>query len=351
MRQRKAEVTNPPVERDPVVGAPAEQRLLTYADLPARTFRRLPLSRTLAVLSVSPLEVHGPHLPLGTDILIAQAVARRGMLRFLQAHPTHVALLMPPLPIGADTVGHPGSVEVGARVVRDAVIATGTALAKAGLRGLVITNFHGGPRHNVELERATRTLRRRFPRFLAISPMADIFSRVFAGDPEMRARMQERSGLTDVELAQSDGELHAGMMETSAVLAEQPDHVLPDYRLLPAEGTGMRPLFVRAARTVRLLGPLLGRKRAASLARDLAVLVDSFGWLHRPWKSYVGAPALASAPIGEALLELLGDELALLVGDLLSQRRQPEDLDPLSWSIRWLLRLPGGFRFQEDPPA
>lgn len=329
----------------------AADRLLSFEELPARTFRRLPLDRTLAVLPVSPLEVHGPHLPLGTDVLIARAIARRSMARLLERRPDHLALLLPALCLGPDTVGHPGSVEVSARVTRDAVVATGDAMARAGLRGLILTNFHGGPRHGVALEAATRLLRKRHPRFLALAPTGEVFARIFADDQTFRARVQALVDLTDAELAALDGELHAGLGETSAVMAEREDLVHPDYVTLPRLETGTPRWVVRAAAALRHLGPLVGRARARSLARDAAVLVDSLGWLRRPWMSYVGEPALARTAVGDAFLEVLCDEVAVVVDDMLAGRRRPEDLDSLGWTLRHLLALPGGFPFQAAPPA
>jgi len=37
--------------------------------------RALPVNRTVAILPTAAVEAHGPHLPLGTDIVIAEAMA------------------------------------------------------------------------------------------------------------------------------------------------------------------------------------------------------------------------------------------------------------------------------------
>src|SRR5213594_819518 len=68
----------------------------------------LPASRTVAVLPAGAIEAHGPHLPLGTDVIIAEAMARAGSER-LAARGFHVlllpALVMTPAPFGSEFAG------------------------------------------------------------------------------------------------------------------------------------------------------------------------------------------------------------------------------------------------------
>src|SRR5262245_62518839 len=59
--------------------------------------RDLPPGRTVAVLPAGAIEAHGPHLPLGTDVIIAEAMARAGAER-LSARGLDV-LLLPPLSV------------------------------------------------------------------------------------------------------------------------------------------------------------------------------------------------------------------------------------------------------------
>lgn len=39
---------------------------------------QLPVQQTVAILPTGAIEAHGPHLPLGTDLIIAEAMARAG---------------------------------------------------------------------------------------------------------------------------------------------------------------------------------------------------------------------------------------------------------------------------------
>src|SRR5947207_14579508 len=69
----------------------------TLASLTWPAVRDLPAEQTVAVLPTGAIEAHGPHLPLGTDIVIAEAMARAGAER-LAGRGLHV-LVLPSLPV------------------------------------------------------------------------------------------------------------------------------------------------------------------------------------------------------------------------------------------------------------
>lgn len=61
---------------------------------------RLDPARTVALLPVGAVEAHGPHLPLATDLVIAEAMARAAARR-LEGSGSLDVLLLPTLPYGA----------------------------------------------------------------------------------------------------------------------------------------------------------------------------------------------------------------------------------------------------------
>ena len=80
----------------------------SLASLTSPAVRELPASRTIAVLPAGAIEAHGPHLPLGTDVIIAKAMARAGADR-LSARGLHVLLLpalaIAPAPFASEFAG------------------------------------------------------------------------------------------------------------------------------------------------------------------------------------------------------------------------------------------------------
>src|SRR5215475_9256719 len=75
----------------------------TLMSLTWTAVRDLTAGRTVAVLPVGAIEAHGPHLPLGTDVVIAHAMARAGAERI--ADGGLGAVLLPPLPFTAAPFG------------------------------------------------------------------------------------------------------------------------------------------------------------------------------------------------------------------------------------------------------
>ncbi|MFC4543671.1 creatininase family protein [Halosolutus amylolyticus] len=110
--------------------------------LPHRTWPELSgyfTDESLAVVPIGSTEQHGPHLPEGTDHLIAEALAR-------EATDRTGFLCTPPLRIGASSHHRqfPGTMWVDAPVFRDFVESFSRNLTDHGIDRIVYVNAHGG---------------------------------------------------------------------------------------------------------------------------------------------------------------------------------------------------------------
>ncbi|MBC7099432.1 creatininase family protein [Candidatus Bipolaricaulota bacterium] len=146
----------------------------------------------VALLPVGSTEQHGPHLPLGTDWLVAQEIARR-------ASRAGGWLLLPTVPVGVSEHHRQfwGTLWVPPGVLRDYVVGIARALASHGLSRVVFVNGHGG--NTPALEEAARALRGE-----------GIYAYLYVwwqAIPEAIAEVTEDRGS------------HAGEVETSVVLA------------------------------------------------------------------------------------------------------------------------------------
>lgn len=109
---------------------------LSWDELQAR------LAGTNAVLvPIGSIEPHGRHAPLGTDLYIAEEIARRLAART-------GAVRFPGLPLGTldviyDFRRHPGGVPLDAQLLIAVYAAVGTGLARAGFQRIVFVNAHG----------------------------------------------------------------------------------------------------------------------------------------------------------------------------------------------------------------
>jgi len=95
-------------------------RLLEEMSTPA--LDALDRARTVVVLTVSPLEEHGPHLPVGVDAIAARYFAETIAERLAAGRPGWTVLLAPTLHLGSFTFDAVGTVSVRQRVVRDALV-------------------------------------------------------------------------------------------------------------------------------------------------------------------------------------------------------------------------------------
>lgn len=114
-----------------------------WIDLRAPDFARLDPAGTIAVLPTAAVEQHGPHLPVGTDTIIA-----RGMLKAVAAAcPEDLDLLILPVQAVGKSNEHlwaAGTLTLSAEVALRAWVEIGLSVARAGLRKIVLVNSHGG---------------------------------------------------------------------------------------------------------------------------------------------------------------------------------------------------------------
>ncbi len=115
--------------------------------------------RTVVVLPVGALEAHGPHLPLATDVWIAEAMARAGADK-LAARGMDV-LLLPALayttaPFAAD---FPGTVSIDPAAVTVQIAGLIESLARHDFEVLALANAHLDPSHITALQSAVDAAR------------------------------------------------------------------------------------------------------------------------------------------------------------------------------------------------
>src|SRR5258706_317566 len=100
-------------------------------------------ARWIAVLPLAATEQHGPHLPVGTDVMIAQAYLARVKELLPDSIP---ATFLPLQPVGISTehIGYPGTLTLPTEVALKTWMALGESVARAGLKKLVMVTSHGG---------------------------------------------------------------------------------------------------------------------------------------------------------------------------------------------------------------
>lgn len=245
-----------------------------WQDLTSDQLEVVDPEKTIAILPVSAIEQHGPHLPLSTDAVINEGIVDH----VLRAVPSTLTVLaLPGLTIGhsLEHTGFPGTLSSSAETLLTLWVDVGRCAARSGIRKLLFINSHGGQTQLVDI--AALRLR-------AELGMLTVRANYF--------RLGSPDGLFDAkELAYG---IHGGEVETSLMLLLRPDLVrldaLNDFDGLPAR-----------------------------LARENAVLgVEEpvgIGWMSQDLNpaGVVGNAAGADAARGSRLLAHLAERLVMLL--------------------------------------
>jgi creatinine amidohydrolase len=219
-------------------------------------------ARWIAVLPLAAVEQHGPHLPLGTDVMIAQAYLER-VRETLPATAPVTFLPLQEIGISAEHLDFPGTLSLPTEVALQSWMALGESVARAGVKKLVIVTSHGGNSAAMTLVAWSR-----------LSAAETLFP------PE-----EVRHGI------------HGGAVETSIVLARFAAHVRKD------EIADFRPASVAMDEKYRWLSA----HRPAPFAWQAQDLHGS---------GAVGNATLATAEKGEQLIEHGAQAFCELLGEI-----------------------------------
>lgn len=216
--------------------------LVTYClltDLKSSDFTRLRDGNTVAVIPIGAVEQHGPHMPLGTDMLLAEAFALEAVSKTEKAE----VILYPVQAIGTSQEHHdfPGTIWLESDVLIPTLMAIGRGVAAAGIKKMVFLNAHGGNIPSLQI--ACRRLRVEMDMFAASAGWMAF-------------------GLPDFPENLRRDDIHGGFMETAVMLHVRPELVdmtlaqdfVPRSRVVAQENTYLR-----------LLGPMV----TGWVARDL----------------------------------------------------------------------------------
>ena len=219
-----------------------------------------------AVVPLGIVEKHGPHLPLGTDLLDAREVALRAVRK-------EYSIVFPPYYFGQifEAKHQPGTLAYSERLVFDLLQETLDEISRNGIKKIVFVNGHGGNNAFLQYFCQSQLARRRDYAVYLFQP---------ARDAEADARVKA--------LRKTTMEMHAGEVETSTVLAHRPELAHPE----------------RA-----------GEQSGADQAR-LAGLEDAYTgiwWYARFPNHYAGDGTPATAALGNLVLDGQAEQLAAMI--------------------------------------
>lgn len=228
----------------------------------------------VALVPVGSTEPHGPHLGLGTDVVISAAACVRA-IELLERKGPLAGVIAPAISYGVTecAAGFPGAVSVPAAVLTAYIAAVCDGLLAQGIRHVCLVNNHLEPAHDA----AIRGVLAGRERTVSVAcPLTKKWARTLSEEFK-------------------SGACHAGQYETSIVMAAAPE------------------LVDEAVRQALPAVPI-------SLSKQLAAGVTTFAAMGLD-RAYAGDPKAASVEEGERLILKLAE---MVVGEIREALGLPE---------------------------
>jgi creatinine amidohydrolase len=229
--------------------------------------------RVVAILPCGATEAHGPHLPLSTDVIISEGMARHALPALTAKG--FAATILPALaymPAGY-AEAFAGTITIGAETAKALLIDIARGLKAQGFACLALANSHFDPVNVVMLREAAEDIRK---------------SGLPVAFPDFTRRKLAQMLTAEFQ----SGACHAGQYETSLVMAARPD------------------LVNEAARHRLADNP-------ASLTDAFAKGAKTFAQAGGP-EAYFGFPRQATVAEGEESLRIMAAALVTAVEEVLS---------------------------------
>jgi len=241
-------------------------------------------SNALALIVVAQVEEHGPHLPLDTDWVIGETVAKNVAENLRdQGIPT---VLLPTVwsaysPV--DLTAWPGTIVVRPMTLANLLIDICESLVRSGFKKIALMNSHGG--NSFALEMASREIRDRTG-----VPMCTVAAPFFIGQEKIL----------------STPDTHGGEAETSIYLAVAPEYV--DMEKAPSEPVKYK-----------------GKKAMSAAAPSKAYWFSSWS-LEKRESGIIGDATPATKEKGEKLVRIAVDAVVEMLKDYYSTPSVPADV-------------------------
>jgi creatinine amidohydrolase len=249
-----------------------------YEELTAPDFiKAVDNAGQICIIPIGILEKHGPHLPLGTDLIDAREVA-------LRAATQEYAVIFPSYYFGQiyEAKHQPGAIAYSPQLVWNILQETCDELARNGFKKIVLVNGHGGNNNFL-------------PYFCQSQLQSKRDYAVFLFQPEEDAKVAEQ--VRSLRKTTTGG--HADEEETSMILSHRPD-------------------LVHLERGAQQSGEDLNR------LKGLPYAYTGIWWYAKFPNHYAGDGSVADPKIGELLLNSDATQLVELLRALKMDNRALE---------------------------
>jgi creatinine amidohydrolase len=219
----------------------------------------------ICILPMGIIEKHGPHLPLGTDLIDVREVCFRAVKK-------EYAIVFPQFYFGQifEAKSQPGTMAYSPELVWNILQETCDELNRNGITKIIIVNGHGGNNNLI-------------PYFCQAQLASRKNYAIYFFSPEETEQFREKV----MKLRKTDTGGHADEMETSMMLAHRPDLVHPDRAALQS-GADLNRL-------------------------NLPFTYTGIWWYAKYPNHYAGDGSYASEELGNLILDSEAEQLAEMI--------------------------------------
>lgn len=294
-----------------------------WHEMTGSEFKKLDPSKVVVTVACSPMEVHGPHLPVVTDSIEAETLTARTMELLAERHPEITFLRLLPIYVAADVLPHRGSLMFRNSTIVRVMTDLGRTLCKQGFKDIWVSNFHGGPRHFVAIEQACHLTNKRYGGRM-ISIFSLLAKQLTEGTSNLSNVLGQIPGLTPEDL---DGDSHGGAIETSMLLHIMGDRVDSGYHQLAQRTVDIK--LQEQGQPPRAAKP--GKAAIGDLFRGFKASLKYF-----EEETYAGKPAIASPEIGKQVIDVLAGYSADTLSKVWTRQIRPEECHSPVWKVKWM---------------
>ncbi|NFL54818.1 creatininase [Clostridium botulinum] len=201
--------------------------------------------KSVILVALSPIEEHGPHLPLGTDYIAAKDLLKATIDSLEKQNNLYNYIIYPSLPIGYNEsiMNYPGTVSFKSETTENIIIDLGESISRAGFKKMVIVNHHLDLGHIKAIENAKDILNKG----CSLKVLEVASSIIYSQSEKENAKIVN----SDLDM---EREIHADVRETSFMLFKHPELVKDCYNTLDSIYMDMKEFIKSSERCWRRYG-------------------------------------------------------------------------------------------------
>ncbi|MBD5645417.1 creatininase family protein [Clostridium botulinum] len=244
--------------------------------------------KSVIFVALSPIEEHGPHLPLGTDYISAKDLLKAVIDNLEKQNNAYNYIIHPSFPIGYNecVMNYPGTISFKSKTIENIVVDLGESISRAGFKKMVIVNHHLDLGHIKAIENAKNMLNKE----CSLKVLEVASSIIYSQSKKENAKIVKN----DLDM---EREIHADVRETSFMLFKHPELVKDCYSILD-------PIYM-----------------------DMKEFIKSDGRCWREYgieEGYIGSPAKGSKEKGKVQFEDMVKNTVELISKFIQYGYMPE---------------------------